>query len=102
MTRGRNPIAYIGESGPGMAVNMNAPGIGPRVSLWTLEGKRIAKVGDASRKKASQFIAPHGVAVDSHGNIYVGEVARTAMKNKGAPIPEDQDIRCMQKLVKLA
>jgi hypothetical protein len=42
------------------------------------------------------------VAVDSHGDIYVGEVARTAMKNKGTPIPEDQDIRCMQKLIKLA
>jgi hypothetical protein len=23
------------------------------------------------------------------------------MKNQGTPIPEDQDIRCMQKLVKL-
>ena len=31
MTRGRNPIAYIGESGPGMAVNAKSPGIGPRV-----------------------------------------------------------------------
>ena len=26
MTRGRNPIAYIGESGPGMAVNAKSPG----------------------------------------------------------------------------
>jgi DNA-binding beta-propeller fold protein YncE len=101
MTRGRNPIAYIGETGPSMAVNANSPGIGPRVSLWTLEGKRIARVGDASRERSSQFTAPHGVAVDSRGDIYVGEVARTAMKNKGTPIPEDQDIRCMQKLVKL-
>ncbi len=102
MTRGKNPIAYIGETGPGMAVNLRSPGIGPRVSLWTLEGKRIARVGDASRQQASQFTAPHGVAVDSRGDIYVGEVARTAMKNKGTPIPDEQDIRCMQKLVKLS
>jgi DNA-binding beta-propeller fold protein YncE len=101
MTRGKNPIAYIGESGPSMSVNVNSPGIGPRVSLWTLEGKRIARVGDASRGRASQFTSPHGVAVDSRGDIYVGEVARTAMKNKGTPIPDDQDILCMQKLVKL-
>src|SRR3954447_9974931 len=101
MTRGRNPIAYIGESGPSMAVNVNSPGIGPRVSLWTLEGKRIARVGDASREQPSQFTSPHGVAVDSRGDIYVGEVARTAMKNKGTPIPDDQDILCFQKLVKL-
>ena len=101
MTRGRNPIVCIGESGPSMAVNVNSPGIGPRVSLWTLEGKRIARVGDSTRGKPAQFTSPHGVAMDSRGDIYVGEVARTAMKNKGTPIPDDEDIRCMQKLVRL-
>jgi hypothetical protein len=102
MTRGKNPVAYIGESGPSMSVNVNHPGIGPRVSLWTLDGKRIARVGDATQAAPSQFTSPHGVAVDSRGDIYVGEVARTAMKNKGTPVPEEQDIRCMQKLVRLA
>ncbi len=102
MTRGKNAIAYIGESGPSMSVNVNSPGIGPRVSLWTLEGKRIAQVGDATRTKPSQFTSPHGVAVDSRGDIYVGEVARTAMKNKGTPVPDDQDITSLQKLVKVA
>jgi DNA-binding beta-propeller fold protein YncE len=102
MSRGRNAVAYIGESGPGLAVNANSPAIGPRVSIVTLEGKPIARLGDATRTQVSQFIAPHGVAVDSHGDIYVGEVARTAMKNRGTPIPDTQDIRCMQKLVKLA
>ncbi len=101
MTRGKNAIAYIGESGPSMSVNVNSPGIGPRVSLWTLEGKRIAQVGDATRVKPSQFTSPHGVAVDSRGDIYVGEVARTAMKNKGTPVPDDQDITSLQKLVKV-
>jgi DNA-binding beta-propeller fold protein YncE len=101
MTRGKNPIAYIGESGPGLAVNAKHPGIGPRVSLWTSDGKRIARAGDATRENPSQFDAPHGIAVDSRGDIYVGEVTRTSMKNKGAPVPDDQDVRCMQKLVKL-
>ncbi|MFL5280858.1 MAG: peptidyl-alpha-hydroxyglycine alpha-amidating lyase family protein [Rhodopila sp.] len=102
MTRGKNPIAYIGETGPSMAVNANHPGIGPRISLWTLDGKRIARAGDATCRKPSQFIAPHGLAVDSRGDVYVGEVSRTAMKNKGSPIPDEQDIRCMQKLVRLS
>jgi DNA-binding beta-propeller fold protein YncE len=102
MTLGKNPIAYIGESGPGMAVNAKSPGIGPRVSIWTHEGKQIARLGDATRESPSQFIAPHGVAVDSRGDIYVGEVSRTAMRNRGTPITADEDIRCMQKLVKLA
>src|SRR6202049_3545228 len=64
MTQGRNPLAYIGESGPGMAVNAKSPGIGPRVSIVTHEGKPIARLGDATRERTSQFIAPHGVAID--------------------------------------
>jgi DNA-binding beta-propeller fold protein YncE len=102
MTRGRKPVAYIGESGPGLAVNENIPGIGPRVSIVTHEGAVIARLGDATRAAPSQFIAPHGIAVDSRGDIYVAEVSRTSMKNKGKPIPDDQEIRCFQKLVKLA
>jgi len=85
-----------------MAGNAKSPGIGPRVSIWTHEGKQIARLGDATRESPSQFIAPHGVAVDSRGDIYVGEVSRTAMRNRGTPITADEDIRCMQKLVKLA
>ena len=84
-----------------MAVNAKAPGIGPRVSIVTHEGKPLARLGDATRDRPSQFIAPHGVAIDSHGDIYVGEVARTAMRNRGTPIAPEEDIRCMQKLVKL-
>jgi len=101
MTRGAAPIAYIGESGPGLAINAKMPGIGPRVSLWTLTGEHIASLGDATRESASQFMAPHGVAVDSRGDIYVGEVSRTSMRNKGVVVPPEQHVRCMQKLVKL-
>ena len=68
----------------------------------THEGKPLARLGDATRDRPSQFIAPHGVAIDSRGDIYVGEVSRTAMSNRGTPIPPKQDIRCLQKLVKLS
>ena len=101
MTRGAAPVAYIGESGPGLAINARVPGIGPRVSLWTLGGEHIATLGDATRDAASQFLAPHGVAVDSRGDIYVGEVSRTSMRNKGVIVPPEQHVRCLQKLVKL-
>lgn len=67
----------------------------------THEGKPLARLGDATRERPSQFVAPHGVAIDSRGDINVGEVSRTAMSNRGTPIPPAQDIRCMQKLVKL-
>ena len=102
MTRGKNPIAVIGETGPGLAINAKIPGIGPRVSLWTHKGEPSARLGDATMKNPSQFIAPHGVAIDSRGDIYVGEVSRTAMKNKGTPVPDSQQLVCLQKLVKVS
>jgi hypothetical protein len=58
-------------------------------------------LGDATRESLSQFLAPHGVAVDSRGDIYVGEVSRTSMRNKGIVVPPEQHVRCLQKLVKL-
>ena len=101
LSKGPNPIAYIGESAPGLAINANIPNIGPRVSLWTSKGEHLATLGDTTRDAPSQFIAPHGVAVDQHGDIYVGEVSRTSMRNKGTIVPPEQHVRCMQKLIKL-
>lgn len=101
MTRGRNPPACIGESGPGLAINKRVPGIGPRVMHRDARGQAAGAVGRRDTRPAEQFVAPHGVAIDSRGDICVGEVSRTAMPNRGMPIPPAQDIRCMQKLVKL-
>jgi len=50
-----------------------------------------------------QFISPHGLAVDSRGDIYVGEVSFTnwgrRVRAKGEPIPPG--LRSLQKLVKV-
>jgi len=36
-------------------------------------------------KEEALFVAPHAVAVDSHGDVYVGEVAATHAKvDRGA------------------
>lgn len=37
-------------------------------------GKVLSQWGDVSSHDPGQFVAPHGVAVDSHGDLYVGEV----------------------------
>ncbi|MGH7400069.1 MAG: hypothetical protein ACRELW_21320, partial [Candidatus Rokuibacteriota bacterium] len=49
-----------------------------------------------------QFVSPHGLAVDSRGDIYVGEVSYTNWGNryKGQPVPPG--LRSLQKLVKEA
>ena len=37
-------------------------------------GNILAQIGGQSTHEPGGFVAPHGIAVDSHGDIYVGEV----------------------------
>ncbi|MBM3944433.1 MAG: hypothetical protein FJ317_02955 [SAR202 cluster bacterium] len=45
-----------------------------RVSVADLDGRIVARWGGESSHEPGQFVAPHTVAVDSHGDVYVGEV----------------------------
>ena len=102
MPPGRQQLCYIGELGPESRLNRNLPNMGPRVSIATPDGKIVARLGDQpAGLKLGQFFAPHGLAVDSRGDIYVGEVTWTAwpLYNKEEPRP-DGPLRCLQKLVK--
>ena len=98
------PRFYVGEIGPDMAVNIDMPGCGPRVSIYTQKGELLARLGHEHAGLATgQFISPHGLAVDSHGDIYVGEVSYTnwgrRVRAKGEEIPKG--LRSLQKLVKV-
>ncbi len=44
---------------------------GGRVQQFTSEGKYLRGFGDGQGSKPGQFLAPHGVALDSRGNLYV-------------------------------
>lgn len=99
----KNPTFVIGELGPGLAVNRKVPNLGPRLSIVNARGERIARLGgEAGPGVASgKFLAPHGIALDSQGDIYVGEVGVTDWKTS---FP-DQEMpavvratRCLQKL----
>src|SRR6202023_177624 len=101
----RTPRFYVGEIGPDMAVNIDMPGCGPRVSIYTHKGELLARLGHEHAGLATgQFISPHGLAVDSRGDIYVGEVSFTnwgrRVRAKGKPIPPG--LRSLQKLVKVS
>jgi hypothetical protein len=48
-----------------------------------LRGERLARLGDRpAGLEAGQFMSPHGLAVDSRGDIYVGEVSFTNWSNR--------------------
>ena len=90
---------YVGELGAGMNVNREMPNIGPRISVYDTGGERKARIGDLGYGRGpGQFCAPHGICVDSRGDIYVGEVAWTNATNWGDE-PAD-GIRSFQKLVR--
>jgi len=76
----KEPLCYIGEIGPTMPVNREVPNLGPRISIVDNEGNLVSRFGaaHAGYDRPDQFVAPHGMAVDSHGDIYVGEVSYTA------------------------
>jgi sugar lactone lactonase YvrE len=48
-----------------------------RISVLDLDGKVLTRWG-ADPTGGIQFVAPHGIAVDRHGNLYVGEVRQAA------------------------
>ncbi|MCH8064186.1 MAG: hypothetical protein IH861_16990 [Chloroflexi bacterium] len=45
-----------------------------RLTIMDGDGKILARWGDESSHEPGQFVAPHGIAIDSHGDIYIGEV----------------------------
>ncbi|HVU90207.1 MAG TPA: hypothetical protein VHD36_22940 [Pirellulales bacterium] len=44
---------------------------GGRVQQFTGDGKYLRGLGEEQGSEAGQFLAPHGVALDSHGDLYV-------------------------------
>jgi DNA-binding beta-propeller fold protein YncE len=103
---GRHPNFIIGELGPGLPVNLKVPNLGPRLTIVDAKGNRVARLGGEHGPglEAGKFLAPHGLALDSKGDIYVGEVGVTNWKTSfpGTPMPEEvRDARCLQKLERL-
>ena len=76
---------YVGELN-GMGGVDEAPGLGHRVTIYDLEGKRVCMFGTPEEGEGpGQFIAPHGIAVDSKGDLYVAEVSFTIRGSKMDP-----------------
>src|SRR5215472_8994552 len=101
--RGKTPTFLIGELGPGMPVNLKAPNLGPRLSIVDAKGALTSRLSgkDGPGLEPGKFLAPHGLALDSRGDIYVGEVSYTNWKTSFPDRPMPSTIRSLQKLEKL-
>ena len=86
---------YIGEL-CAMDGLEDCPGLGHRVSIYDRDGKLLTRFGDPEEGESpGQFIAPHGIAVDSQGSIYVGDAAFTM---RGSRLKPPRELRSFQKL----
>ncbi len=85
---------FVAELGyrAGMWPGTSAPSpdaTGGRVSIFDLSGKLLARWGGSVNPTApGDFFAPHGIWVDSHGDIYVAEVTLSAGGNRGLVSPD--------------
>lgn len=62
-----------------------------QMTVRDLNGQVLSRFGgengDGSPCLAGNFTSPHGIWVDSHGDVYVGEVSQTSFR--GRPYPDD-------------
>jgi len=66
------------------------------VSKFTPEGKLLARWGGQGQDKGTAlFLAPHAIAVDSRGDLYVGEVSMTAAG-------VDRGVKTVQKFARMS
>jgi DNA-binding beta-propeller fold protein YncE len=99
----RADTIYVAELGyragmwPGTSPpSPDAPG--GRVSIFNLRGELLARWGGGRNPCApGDFFAPHGICVDSRGDIYVAEVVMSAGGRRGMVPP---DCHALQKFIR--
>lgn len=98
----RRPVSFIGEIGPGFAINREYPNLGPRVSILDADGKLLSRLGDQGVGVApGQFLGPHGIAVDSRDDIYVAELGTAGWMQRYADLPVPGRLPNLKKLVRM-
>jgi DNA-binding beta-propeller fold protein YncE len=97
ITLGPDGHLWVAELGPAVSVISDAPGVGRRLSVLTLSGELLGRYGDPMAGEGpGQFTAPHGIAVDSAGAVYVSEVSWTI---RGQYLDPPRRLRSLSKMV---
>tara|TARA_B110000116_G_scaffold41968_1_gene34342 strand:+ start:134 stop:1162 length:1029 start_codon:yes stop_codon:yes gene_type:complete len=97
--RGKEDIFYVGEYFSGIASNDIGINLGPRISIFNKSGKLLSRVGiDSYGPSVGRFYSPHGISVDSKGNIFVAEVSYS---DYGQFMNPKRELRSLQKLTKI-
>ena len=79
ITEGSSPDCIVGELASYLEVNKDFPNLGPFVSFFDKRGSLLSRLdkGSGPGLLAGQFISPHSIAIDSLGDLYIGDVVET-------------------------
>lgn len=83
-----NDHLFIGEIGFRANLPMTGPVPAPedsysRVTIRNLKGEILSKITSPDPTLPGGLVSPHGIRTDSHGDLYVGQVAASAAKRLG-------------------
>jgi len=98
---GSHPRFYVGEIGGGLGSTTTCRTSGRGSASTVHKGEILGDWSPAGRLEAGQFVSPHGLAVDSRGDIYMGE-SRSPIGAIDTRPPVPPGLRSLQKLVKLS
>ena len=96
-------LFYLGESGPHLSANRHVPNCGPRISIMTPKGERVAELGKLPSGNARPTASYRCTAWRSilHGDIYLGENAYTGWLDAFPGKAPPHNLRSLRKLVRL-
>jgi len=70
------------------------------VSIYTIDGKLLTRWGsEVQDTETALFLAAHAIAVDSHGDLYVGEAPNNFARHYSVRV--DRGARTVQKFARL-
>jgi NHL repeat len=100
LTHGTCPDCIVGEMAPYLNVNRTFPNIGPRVTVFDRESHVLSRLdtGLGAGTGPGQFASPHCIALDSRGDMYVGDVVATDWDSLFPGTPRPEHLRRVQKL----
>lgn len=95
---GPDGLLYVAELSAAVSVVNDAPGLGHRVSVIDpASGDTVERFGAPEEGDGpGQFVAPHGIAVNSRGDVFVAEIGWT-IRGQYADPPR-RDLRSMRML----
>lgn len=98
--RSAQPEIIVGELPSFLEVNRETPNVGACVTVFDAAGAELATLrrDPAIGREPGQFLSPHSIAMDSHGDLYVGEVGRADWRSLFGAEPVPDDLRGVQKL----